>query len=127
MTESRQTILHLVPFAEWHMQHPAVPFAPASLEAEGFVHCTGDLDGLLTVANRFYRDQPGDFLAVELTVDGLAAEVRWEAPAHPTGEAATPDEPRFPHVYGPLGRAAVTGVHRAQRTDDGTFLGWEPA
>ena len=29
-------------------------YEPASLTTEGFVHCTGDDDTLLAVANRFY-------------------------------------------------------------------------
>jgi uncharacterized protein (DUF952 family) len=120
------TILHLVPEAVWRGVRRDRPWAPQSLTDEGFVHCTGDDDLLLVVANRFYADAPGPLVALTLAVDRLGSEVRWEAPAHPDGSAVADDDPRFPHVYGPIDPRAVTAVRRVVRIGD-RYVGYEPA
>ena len=37
-----------------------------------------------------------------------------------------PDTTLFPHVYEPLDLAAVVGVRRLLRDEDGTFVGYGP-
>jgi uncharacterized protein (DUF952 family) len=118
-------ILHLMPVAAWGVWRDGGTYEPASLSIEGFVHCTGDDDLMLTVANQFYAEEPGELVVVTLDEARLASEVRWEAPAHPDGGAPVSDEPVFPHVYGPLDRDAVVGVRRLRRSG-GRFTGYEP-
>lgn len=115
-------IHHLVAAEDWHRDLDR-PYSPASLADEGFVHCSPDLDTLLTVANRFYRHLTGDVLVVDLDEECLTADLRWEAPAHPDGSATNPADPRFPHVYGPLDRNAVIAVRRLRRGPGGTYIG----
>ena len=91
---------------DWEAWRDGGAYEPASLATEGFVHCTGDDDLMLAVANRFYADEPGDFVVVSLDPDRLTRPVRWEPPAHPDGARPADDEPRFPHVYGRLDRGA---------------------
>jgi len=86
------------------------------------VHCTGDDDTLLAVANRFYRDAAEPMVVLTIDEGRLAAEVRWETPAHPDGRSATDDEPRFPHVYGALELAAVVAVRSMVRDERGQFV-----
>jgi uncharacterized protein (DUF952 family) len=117
-------ILHLMPSADWARWRGDGPYEPASMATEGFVHCTGDDELMLTVANRFYADE-SDLLVVTLDERRLTSEVRWEAPAHPDGSAPAESEPRFPHVYGPLDGAAVVEVRRLRRSGD-RFVGYEP-
>ncbi|HEY1280324.1 MAG TPA: DUF952 domain-containing protein [Acidimicrobiales bacterium] len=118
-------ILHLMTRPQWEEWRDGGAYDPPSLAAEGFVHCTGDDSLMLTVANRFYASEPDDFVVVTLDEARLTGVVRWEAPAHPDGAAPTGSEPMFPHVYGPLDRAAVIGVRRLVRS--GTrFVGYEP-
>jgi len=117
-------ILHLMPLDEWRAWRDGGPYEPASLDTDGFVHCTGDDVRLLEVANRFYADVDA-LVAVSLDPDRLTPEVKWEPPAHPDGSAAGSDETLFPHVYGPLDRDAVTGVRRLARVD-GRFAGYAP-
>ncbi|MGW1764783.1 DUF952 domain-containing protein [Streptomyces sp. NPDC002073] len=102
-------IFHIVSLADWSAA-PDLPFAPPSLESEGFVHCSADRPTVLEVVDRHYRDAPGPLLAVELDERALTAEVRREGD---TGG-------RYPHVYGPLDRAAVTRVWQVVRGADGT-------
>ena len=98
-------------------------YEPASLAGEGFVHCTAGDELMLDVANRFYAGAD-DVVAVSLETDRLTSEVRWEAPAHPDGARAGADEPRFPHVYGPLDRDAVVGARRLVPDAGGRFTGY---
>lgn len=146
-------ILHLVSRADWDAQHAHAAYTAPSLATEGFIHCTGDLPTLLTVANAFYTAVPGEVLILEIDEKKLSAPVKWEAPAHippqkhapvaaddmlppetrteasgpaPASAAAPlPTAPSFPHVYGPINRAAITGIRRLTRDASGVFTGSE--
>jgi uncharacterized protein (DUF952 family) len=118
-------ILHLMPSSEWARWLGDGRYEPASVATEGFVHCTGDDELMLAVANRFYAGESGDLLVVTLDEGRLSSEVRWEAPAHPDGSTPDPSGPQFPHVYGPLDGAAVVEVRRLRRAGD-RLVGYEP-
>jgi uncharacterized protein (DUF952 family) len=117
-------ILHLAPAAEWDAVPAGGAYAPAALATDGFVHCTGDDDTLLAVANAYYRDVPGEMVVLTLDEARVDAEVRWEAPspAPPQGSPVT----LFPHVFGPLPRAAVVAERRLVRDDGGAASGYAP-
>jgi len=119
-----RVILHLLTATDWSRLRSDTTLSPASLATEGFVHCTGDDDTLLAVANRFYTTVDETMVVISLDVARLTASVKWEPPAHPDGRAAAPDDPLFPHVYGPLELAAVRVVRSAERTPEGTFTGF---
>ena len=115
-------IWHLIPQADYLALGPDEPVRPASLASEGFIHCTGDLAVLRVVADKFYRSVPGAFLVLEIDPDRLTAPVKYEAPAPPPPPGDPLAQHRFPHIYGPLNRAAIVGVRPVQRAADGTFL-----
>ncbi|WP_424214488.1 DUF952 domain-containing protein [Streptomyces sp. BI20] len=100
-------IFHLVPLADWSAR-PGVPYASPSLAAEGFTHCSADLAVALEVAAERYREVSG-LVAVELDEALLGHEVRREPG---TGG-------RYPHVYGPLERAAAVRLWDVVWTADG--------
>jgi uncharacterized protein (DUF952 family) len=106
---------HLVPDEEWAIADPAAPYRARSLAAEGFIHCTDGDEALVATANRHYRDDPRPFLA--LTIDLDAAGSPW-----------TVEDPGgiYPHVFGPIDRAAITDVARLARTADGAFTALRP-
>ncbi|MFD5147796.1 DUF952 domain-containing protein [Streptomyces sp. NPDC058401] len=110
-------IFHLVPLADWTAD-PARPYAPPSLDSEGFVHCSADPETVLAIAAAHYAAVPGTLLAVELDERGLAPEVRRE------GEAGL----RYPHVHGPLNREAVVRVWEVVRAPGGPaeLVPWPP-
>ncbi|MFJ1569750.1 DUF952 domain-containing protein [Streptomyces erythrochromogenes] len=110
-------IFHIVPLADWTAA-PELPYAPPSLESEGFVHCSADPATVLGIADTHYRAQPGTLLAVELDEDALTAEVRRE------GDSGG----RFPHVFGPLNRNAVAHVWEVVRTPGtpASLAPWQP-
>ncbi|MCX5225323.1 DUF952 domain-containing protein [Streptomyces sp. NPDC006553] len=101
-------LLHVVPLADWSAA-PDTPYAPASLTAEGFVHCSPDEAAALVIADARYQDVPGPLLVLVIDEERLAGEVRWE------GSGGT----LFPHVYGPIERDAVTQVLEVRRDTDG--------
>jgi uncharacterized protein (DUF952 family) len=94
---------------------PATPYRAASLATEGFIHCTDGADALVATAERHYRDDPRPFLA--LTVDLDAAGSPWSV-----------DDPQgiYPHVFGPIDRAAIVAIERLGRDADGRFTGLLP-
>lgn len=117
-------ILHLVPLDSW-LREPDRPYAPASLTEDGFVHCSPDEAVTLAVAEAFYRDTPGPLMVLLIDEAELDHPVRWEAadPAPPPGVAA---ETLFPHVYGRINRAAVTGMLEVERDAEGRPLRLTP-
>ena len=101
---------HLVPAAAWKDAPEDEPFRPASLAAEGFVHLTHRMSDLVDVANALYRDEPGPHLVLTVALRRLSAPWRYDG-----------DE-RYPHVYGPLDRPAITRVRPIARDATGAFL-----
>jgi uncharacterized protein (DUF952 family) len=149
-------ILHLILKTDWDALPAGQPYRAKSLDTEGFIHCTGGDALMLDVANAFYRDKPGDFLALEIDESKLTSIVKWEGPAPLSGGAeaqgsegaARPPEVKaefgdvadtsaplpsippapilFPHIYGPINRDAVVGTRAFMRAEDGTFTGYAP-
>jgi len=118
-------ILHLLPRRAWEEVKGDDLYLPDTFAADGFVHCSGDDDVLLAVANRFYAAVDNELVVLTLDEGLLSAEVRWEAadPAPPPGlDEAT----RFPHVLGPLELGAVADVRVLRRDAGGRFVGYEP-
>ena len=100
---------HLLPVELWDAADPNEPLRVPS-EAEGFVHLTHRMVDLIEVGNSLYRDDPRAHVVLTVRLASLASPWRHDG-----------DE-RFPHVYGPLDRAAITEVRPIGRADDGGFL-----
>ena len=100
---------HLAPEAAWAGTAADAPFRAASLETEGFVHLTHRMTDLVDVANEFYLDEAGPHVVLTIALRRLDAPWRYDG-----------DE-RFPHVYGPLSRRAITEVRVIPRDADGTY------
>jgi uncharacterized protein (DUF952 family) len=91
-------IFHLVVQDAWGAV--TGPYAPPSLVAEGFVHCSTAAQVEHVAAERFAgRD---DLLVLTIDPSLLTTEVKWED-SHADGE-------RFPHVYGPIHPEAIVAV-----------------
>ena len=107
---------HLVPEAVWSAADPAAPYEAASLETEGFIHCTDGVAALGETFDRYYAADPRPFLALTLDLDALDVPWRYDVPGSP-----------YPHIYGPIDRSAIVGISRVDRTADGRFAGLSPA
>jgi uncharacterized protein (DUF952 family) len=103
-------IYHLLTRAEWSAAIRAGSYAPPSLGAEGFIHCS-TLVQLAATANR-------DLVALCIEQSRLRALVRYEPP--PQVSDARSKE-RFPHLYGALNTDAVIRVVDFPCAADGSF------
>ena len=110
-----RTTYHLVPAATWAERSAKDTYAPPSLAAEGFVHCTDGEAELLATGDRYYRDDPRPYLA--LTIDLDAVDARWGY-----------DDPGriYPHVHGPIPPQAILGARPIERAPDGRFVRFAP-
>lgn len=113
-------IFHVVPLDEW-LAAPDRPYAPASLEEGGFVHCSPDEETALAVARAFYRDAPDPLVVLLIDEEALDARVRWE-PADPAPPPGVGEDVRFPHVLGPVNRTAVAGMLQVERDEHGVGI-----
>jgi uncharacterized protein (DUF952 family) len=103
-------IYHLVPRAVWERE-PDLPYRADSLATEGFIHCS-NADQAARSANRFFADA-ADLLVLHLDAGRLGDLLRDE----PAGDGEL-----FPHVHGPLDRAAVLAVEPLRRGADGRWV-----
>ena len=92
-------IYHITTQADWKQQMSAEAFTAQSLAVEGFIH-TCSRDQIPGVLERYFKSKT-DLVVLEIDESKLASEVKYEA--GPTGEL-------FPHVYGLIGREAITAV-----------------
>jgi len=106
---------HLVPDLVWAATAPDRPYAAASLASEGFIHCTDGVDALGVTFDRHYGTDGRPFLALTLDLDALEVPWRYDVPGSP-----------YPHIYGPIGRSAILGLSRVERTPDGRYAGLTP-
>lgn len=102
---------HLVATRTWAERDSAGPYAAASLEAEGFIHCTDGAAAMVATANRHYRADPREFLVLTLDLDATGSPWQFDDPAG-----------IYPHVHGPIDSAAVLAAVPIPRTGDGEFL-----
>jgi uncharacterized protein (DUF952 family) len=92
-------VLHIASPADSDAARAAGAIRPASLESEGFVHCSTRAQLPATLARHFRG--AGDLVLLVLDSAVLGDALRWDE-GHP-GEV-------FPHVYAPIPLDAVTAV-----------------
>jgi uncharacterized protein (DUF952 family) len=105
---------HLIPVEVWAAADQEAPLERDSLADEGFIHCTDGTDALIATANRHYRDDPRDFLALTVDLDRVQSPWRYDDPGKP-----------YPHIYGPIDRSAIVGTGSVRRNAEGSFEGLE--
>ncbi|WCB91945.1 hypothetical protein DSM104299_00624 [Baekduia alba] len=113
MSATPSTILHITTEAGWAAAQEAGQLVAPSLAEEGFIHCSTHAQVEAT-ANRIFRGR-GDLLLLELEVDRIGPELKWER--------ATDVGDEFPHIYGPLNLDAVIGTTALPEGPDGYSLG----
>jgi uncharacterized protein (DUF952 family) len=102
---------HLVAEDLYRAQLSGDVYRPEGYDREGFVHLTHGTEATLAVGNRYYRGDSRPYLLLSVDLGRVVAEVRYE---DPDGD--------YPHVHGPIDRAAITAVHHVNRAPDGSFL-----
>ncbi len=107
--ELRYAILHLCERRDWLGSQGQGEYRPASLETEGFIHCSQEYQ-VIEVANRYYAGVP-DMVVLWIDPQKLASEIRWEM----SGETY------YPHVYGPINLEAVDRITDLRLENDGKY------
>ena len=116
-------IWHLIPLSRWRSAPESI-YVPGTQQATGFVHASPDEPTTLAVASAFYGHVEEPLLALLVDESRLSARVRYE-PGDPVSPPGVPADTLFPHVYGPVEKAAVTGVRYLRRDPSGRYLGLE--
>jgi uncharacterized protein (DUF952 family) len=111
---SRRLTYHLTPRAWWDAADLDAPLRSPSLDTEGFIHCTDGAVEMVATANRHYAAEPGTFVVLTVDLDRVSSPWRVEDPRR-----------IYPHIFGPIARAAIIAVVAAPRDPDGTFLPFE--
>lgn len=104
-------IYHIATRDAWERAAATGRYSPASLEHEGFIHCSKRWQ-LLDVANSMYHGEK-DLVLLRIDVALVLPEIRSED-CYDTGQ-------QFPHVYGSLEVHAVTAAVDFPPNEDGTF------
>jgi uncharacterized protein (DUF952 family) len=117
----RETIYHLVPKSEFQAQVENNTYIAARFDQDGFIHCTGDVDAVLAVANDYFSGMEEPMLVLVIETTRVKAEVRFEPPAPVEGGGGSHLEHArlFPHIYGPLNMDAVVEMGVLQKDSDG--------
>lgn len=113
-------IYHLVTEPDFRAQLAGAVYLPSNLSDDGFVHCALE-PSVIPVANDYYAGASDRLLLLEIDPRRLASETRYEtaAPKAGGGSSHLTSAPRFPHVYGPIEKEAITGVGVLRRTAGG--------
>ncbi len=107
--ERPSLLVHICPRLEWlHAQNNSL-YRDASLEQDGYIHCSQP-EQVLWVANQFYLGA-SDIILLWLDPEKLAAELRWE----------NVDGTFFPHIYGPINLDAVSSISDLKTDTDGIY------
>jgi uncharacterized protein (DUF952 family) len=105
------TTFHMTPATVWKQQRSEPEYTPEAFATDGFIHCTDGVANMIATANRYYTGDPRNFVCLELDVDLITAEVRYEDP-----------DQIYPHIYGLLNTDAVVAIRSMTRDADGRFL-----
>jgi uncharacterized protein (DUF952 family) len=112
-------ILHITTRAAWDAAGAAGSYRPASLEAEGFIHCSTAAQAVGS-ANKYFRGRT-DLILLCIDEARVAVPVRYEPPAMIGGVPDARAGELFPHVHGPLALDAVIRVVPFPCDRDGGF------
>jgi uncharacterized protein (DUF952 family) len=110
-------IYHITSRKAWHEAQQRGDYRTASLETEGFIHCSTGTQ-VLPVADKYYPSQRG-LLVLMIDPERLTSELRWEPPAEEAPPPGVPEGEPFPHVYGPINLDALVKVYDLETNPDG--------
>lgn len=110
----RVGVFHIASRTDWAAAQQSGVYRHASLEREGFIHCSTRPQALPTAQRHF--DGAQGLVLLRLDAMRLADDLRYEAP-----DERGREHELFPHLYAPLPVDAVLGVYPLVAGDDGSF------
>jgi uncharacterized protein (DUF952 family) len=110
-------VYHIVPREDWDIALSKGEYRPASVDTQGFVHCSTRAQ-VAPTANRYFHGEDG---LVLLCIDTamVTSPLRYEPPDMPGHDPD--DHELFPHLYGALNLDAVKRVLPFPCHADGSF------
>ena len=107
-------IFHITTAGELRRGLAEERYQPDRLAEDGFVHCAVDAESIQAVAADYFADLAGPVVVLEIDVALLTSRLVFEAaaPIPGGGTAYLEGAAEFPHVYGPIERAAIVGAGR---------------
>ena len=109
-------IFHIAYSKDWEASSSSGYYKPASLDSDGFIHCS-TIGQTVETANLYFANQR-HLVLLCIDENEIKAEVKYEAPACAHDQRAGS---LFPHIYGPLNVSAVAGVMAFVPSADGEF------
>ncbi|MBK8981278.1 MAG: DUF952 domain-containing protein [Ignavibacteria bacterium] len=88
------------------------PYRTASLDTEGFIHCSPK-DKVRSSAAKFFNKEK-EILLIYIDQSKVSSEIIWED--------SNNDNFLFPHIYGELNLEAVIEIYEIVRDEDGIFV-----
>ena len=104
-------IYHIAVRDEWECQANAPTYVPSRYKRDVFIHCS-ERHQLEPVAGHNFRGR-NDLVVLELMPTRLEPETRYEQGG----------KEKFPHIYGPINKDAVSRTIEVRCNDDGLFQG----
>lgn len=112
-----ECIYHIAPLRDWLAALERGAYRAASLETEGFIHCS-TREQALRVANAVFRSE-AELVILCIDPRAVQAVLRFEPPVRRDDAFAAE---QFPHVYGALPLHAVLALTDLARGADGGFV-----
>ena len=104
-------IYHIAIQGEWDAQATLPTYAPERYRKDGFIHCS-ELQQLERVAGYNFRGR-SDLLLLEIMPTRLQPETRYEQGGRE----------KYPHIYGPINKDAISRSVAVACNQDGLFGG----
>ncbi len=105
-----EMLCHICTASEWEAAQAAGIYRAASLETEGFIHCSRP-DQIPRVANLYFSGI-ANLLLLWIDPARVVETIRWEIV----------DGDTYPHIYGGLNLDAIYEVEPLIPQTDGTFV-----
>ncbi|MGF1602981.1 MAG: DUF952 domain-containing protein [Thermosynechococcaceae cyanobacterium] len=116
---SPTSIYHLVPASQLKAGIEGAVYMPQRFALDGFVHCAESPITTVAVANDYFATLDEPLAVLEIDPLRLSAPLKFEAPAPLSGGTAhLKMASLFPHVYGPIDRAAIRSAAVLRQVDD---------
>lgn len=110
-------IFHITSRSDWREALQRGDYRAESLETEGFIHCSTDVQ-VLPVAEKYYPGQR-NLLVLQIDPARLSPELKWEPPSGGAPPAGVAEGELFPHVYGPIDLDAIVKIFDLETNADG--------
>lgn len=113
--KKRKTMLeiyHITTKEVWHKAVDKGVYDFCALKEDGFIHCS-TWEQVLVTANNYFKGSE-DLLLLKIHTPDIKAEIKFEN--------LIGGENQFPHIYGVIDLAAVTGFYSFNKTNTGQFI-----